>query len=53
MEWYRGVPLVVSSTFQDETDFMKMLGYKAKKGFLSCYNIQNRQMRVVGFDEPL
>ncbi len=51
MEWYRGVPLVVSSTFQNETDFMKMLGYKPKKGFLSVYNIQNREMRVIAFDE--
>ena len=51
MEWWRGVPLVVSSTFQRETDFMQMLGYKPKKGYLSVYNIQNREMRVVAFDE--
>jgi len=50
-EWYRGVPLIVSSTFQNETGFMKMLGYKPKKGFLSVYNIQNREMRVIAFDE--
>jgi DNA polymerase II small subunit len=50
-EWYRGVPLVVSSTFQNETGFMKMLGYKPKKGFLSVYNIQNREMRVISFAE--
>ena len=51
MEWWRGIPLVVSSTFQRETDFMQMLGYKPKKGYLSVYNIQNREMRVVAFDE--
>lgn len=52
-EWYRGVPLVVSSTFQGETDFMQMMGYKPKMGYLSVYNIQNRQFRVAQFaDNP-
>ena len=52
-EWYRGVPLVVSSTFQGETDFMQMMGYKPKMGYLSVYNIQNRQFRVGQFaDNP-
>lgn len=51
VEWYRGVPLVVSSTFQGETDFMQMLGYQAKKGFLSIYNVQNKQTRVKCFAE--
>ena len=31
---YRGIPLIVSSTFQGETDFMQMLGYKPKMGYL-------------------
>ena len=31
-EWHRGIPLVVSSTFQGETDFMQMMGYKPKDG---------------------
>jgi len=52
-EWYRGVPLVVSSTFQGETDFMQMMGYKPKMGYLSVYNIQNKQFRVGQFaDNP-
>lgn len=52
MEKYRGIPLIVSSTFQGETDFMKMLGYKPKMGYLSVYNIQNREMKAFGFQEP-
>ena len=52
MEMYRGMPLIVSSTFQGETDFMKMLGYKPKMGYLSVYNIQNREMRAFGFKDP-
>ena len=52
-EWHRGIPLVVSSTFQGETDFMQMMGYKPKMGYLSVYNIQNRQFRVAQFaDNP-
>tara|TARA_Y100000389_G_scaffold51668_1_gene47351 strand:- start:1454 stop:2725 length:1272 start_codon:yes stop_codon:yes gene_type:complete len=53
MEMYRGIPLVVSSTFQGETDFMQMLGYKPKMGYLSVYNIQNRQMKAFAFKDPL
>ena len=48
-EWHRGVPLVVSSTFQGETDFMQMMGYKPKMGYLTVYNIQNRQFRIAQF----
>ena len=48
-EWHRGVPLVVSSTFQGETDFMQMMGYKPKMGYLSIYNVQNRQFRIAQF----
>ena len=51
MEWYRGMPLVVSSTFQGETDFMQMLGYKPKMGLLSVYNIQNREMKAFNFHQ--
>jgi len=51
MEWYRGMPLIVSSTFQGETDFMQMLGYKPKMGLLSVYNIQNREMKAFNFHE--
>ena len=52
-EWHRGIPLVVSSTFQGETDFMQMMGYKPKMGYLSVYNIQNRQFRIAQFaDNP-
>ena len=50
-EWHRGIPLVVSSTFQGETDFMQMMGYKPKMGYLSVYNIQNRQFRVAQFSD--
>ncbi len=49
VEWHRGLSLIVSSTFQDETDFMNMLGYQAKKAFVSVYNIQNRETRVIPF----
>ena len=49
VEWYRGTPLVVSSTFQNETDFMNMLGYQAKKSRLTVYNLQNRSTRIVNF----
>ena len=48
-QWHRGIPLVVSSTFQGETDFMQMMGYKPKMGYLSIYNVQNRQFRVAQF----
>jgi len=48
-EWYRGVPCVVSSTMQGQTDFMNMLGYASQKGFLTLYNIQNRQAKIVPF----
>lgn len=51
MEMYRGMPLIVSSTFQGETDFMKMLGYNPKMGYLSVYNVQNREMKSFGFLE--
>ena len=48
-DWYNGVPLVVSSTMQGQTDFMQMLGYSSMKGFLTIYNIQNREFKVVSF----
>jgi|TARA_R110002020_G_scaffold282188_6_gene497882 DNA polymerase II small subunit len=48
-EWYKGVPCVVSSTMQGQTDFMNMLGYASEKGFLTLYNIQNREAKVVPF----
>ena len=48
-EWYKGVPCVVSSTMQGQTDFMNMLGYASQKGFLTLYNIQNREAKVVPF----
>ena len=48
-EWYNGVPCVVSSTMQGQTDFMNMLGYASMKGFLTLYNIQNREAKVVPF----
>ena len=48
-EWYRGVPCVVSSTMQGQTDFMNMLGYASQKGHLTIYNIQNREAKVVSF----
>ena len=47
--YHKGIPLIVSSTFQGETDFMNMLGYKPKKGYLTMYNVQNKQMRVKCF----
>ena len=31
-EWYRGVPCVVSSTMQGQTDFMSMMGFDSAKG---------------------
>jgi len=51
VEWYRGTPLIVSSTFQDETDFMQMLGYQAKKSLLTVYNLQSRSTRVIPFGD--
>jgi len=48
-EWYRGVPCVVSSTMQGQTDFMNMLVYASQKGHLTLYNIQNREAKVVSF----
>ena len=50
-EWYRGVPLIVSSTMQGQTDFMNMLGYSSMKGYLTLYNIQNREVKVVSFHD--
>ena len=49
MEQYRGSQLVVSSTFQGQSDFMRMLGYKPKMGYLSVYNLQSGQSSVVSF----
>ncbi len=48
-EWYRGVPLIVSSTMQGQTDFMNMLGYSSMKGYLTLYNIQSREVKVISF----
>lgn len=49
VEWYRGVPCIVSSTMQGQTDFMQMLGYSSMKGFLTIYNIQNRETKIIAF----
>lgn len=49
VEWYRGVPCIVSSTMQGQTDFMQMLGYSSMKGYLTLYNIQSRESRVIQF----
>jgi DNA polymerase II small subunit len=51
VEWYRGTPLVVSSTMQGQSDFMRMMGYQPKIGYLTAYNIQNRQFRIISFNE--
>jgi len=48
-EWYRGTQLIVSSTWQGQSDFMRMLGYKPKMGYLSVYNIQNRESKTIQF----
>tara|TARA_R110002012_G_scaffold315637_1_gene529684 strand:+ start:1056 stop:2360 length:1305 start_codon:yes stop_codon:yes gene_type:complete len=48
-EWYKGVPCVVSSCMQGQTDFMNMLGYASQKGHLTIYNIQSREAKVVSF----
>ena len=48
-DWYNGVPLVVSSTMQGQTDFMQMLGYSSMKGHLTLYNIQNREFKTISF----
>ena len=49
MEEYRGTQMIVSSTFQGQSDFMRMLGYKPKMGYLSVYNIQSGESQVVCF----
>ncbi len=51
VEWWRGIPLIVSSTFQGLTDFMQMMGSKPKIGYLTVYNIQNRQTRIISFGD--
>ena len=54
-EWYRGVPCVVSSTMQGQTDFMNMVGMASDKGYLTIYNIQNREAKIIQFhpnDDP-
>jgi DNA polymerase II small subunit len=48
-EWHRGIPMIVSSTMQGQTDFMNMLGFASQKGHLTLYNIQNREGKVVSF----
>ena len=50
-EWYRGVPCVVSSTMQGQTDFMSMMGFDSAKGYLTLYNIQNREAKVIQFHD--
>lgn len=52
-EWYRGVPCVVSSTMQGQTEFMQMLGYSSMKGYLTIYNIRNREAKVIAFHDNL
>lgn len=49
VNWYRGVPCIVSSTVQGQTDFMQMLGYSSMKGYLTLYNGQNRESKVLKF----
>lgn len=49
VSWYRGVPCIVSSTVQGQTDFMQMLGYSSMKGYLTLYNAQNRESKVLQF----
>ena len=49
VNWYRGVPCIVSSTVQGQTDFMQMLGYSSMKGYLTLYNAQNRESKVLKF----
>lgn len=49
METYRGTQMVVSSTFQGQSDFMRMMGYKPKMGYLSIYNIQSGDSQIVSF----
>ncbi len=34
---------------QGQTDFMQMLGYSSMKGFLTIYNIQNRETKIIAF----
>ena len=53
VEWWRGIPLIVSSTFQELTDFMQMMGSKPKIGYLTVYNIQNRQTRIISFNDSI
>ena len=54
-EWYRGIPCLVSSTMQGQTPFMNMHGFDSAKGYLTIYNIQNREAKVIQFhpnDDP-
>lgn len=48
-EWYRGVACIVSSTMQGQTDFMEMMAFSSDKGYLTLYNIQNREAKVIMF----
>ena len=49
METYKGVNLVHSSTWQDQTDYQRMLGFQPKPCILTVVNLHTHAMAAIPF----
>lgn len=49
METYKGVNLVHSSTWQDQTNYQRMLGFQPKPCILTVVNLQTHAMAAIPF----
>jgi len=48
-ETYKGVNLVHSSTWQDQTDYQRMLGFQPKPCILTVVNLHTHAMAAIPF----
>ena len=49
METYKGVNLVHSITWQDQTDYQRMLGFQPKPCILTVVNLHTHAMAAIPF----
>jgi DNA polymerase II small subunit len=49
METYKGINLVHSSTWQDQTDYQRMLGFQPKPCILTVVNLHTHAMAAIPF----
>ena len=49
METYKGVNLVHSSTWQDQTNYQRMLGFQPKPCILTVVNLHTHAMAAIPF----